>query len=81
MHFLICRSLYDNPAPSSERVEDVMVRFIAGVKGKLKSRSNDPHFCIEFDHDIFRYIFNGKGYPSNITGATRISVSQGEIGG
>ena len=29
----------------------------------------DPIFTVEMDHDIFRYLFNGKGKPSNCRGA------------
>ena len=61
-----CRSLYDNPQPSSERVDEVAVKFISAIKGKLRSKSMDPIFTIDMDHDIFRYLFSEKGYPSNV---------------
>ena len=29
-------------------------------------------FSIKFQHDVFRYIFKNKGFPSNLPGATML---------
>ena len=72
------RSLYDNPQPSSESVDEVAVKFISAIKGKLRSKSMDPIFTINMDHDISRYLFSGKGSPSNVSGAVLLEKNDFE---
>jgi hypothetical protein len=50
-------------------VDEAVVKFLCRLKGKLKSKSLDPIFNIDMDHDVFRFLFNGKGHPANMAGA------------
>ncbi len=62
--------MYDCPVINNHRLEAARVKFLNAVKKHLKCKSLDPKFSIEFDHDIFRYVFKNKGFPSNLPGAT-----------
>lgn len=65
----LLRTLYDSPEVAPERLTKARAEFLSGLKLKLKSKSVDPMMTCNCDHDIFRYIFNNKGYPSELRGA------------
>lgn len=64
--------MYENPEIESNRIEHFKIKFLQAVKSKLRSSSLDPLFTVECEHDIFRYLVRGKGYPSNVRGATML---------
>jgi hypothetical protein len=64
--------LYENPEIETNRIVHFKIKFLQEVKSKLRSKSLDPMFTVECDHDIFRYLVRGKGYPSNVPGATML---------
>jgi hypothetical protein len=70
--------LYDNPEIDGKRLEAVAIKFLNAVKRHLKCKTLDPKFTIEFDHDIFRYIFRDKGLPSSLPGATLLAKNDFE---
>ncbi|XP_028412495.1 uncharacterized protein LOC114535332 [Dendronephthya gigantea] len=54
---------YDQPNIQPERLQKNLDTLHVGILLKLKSRSK-KNITIDFDHDCFRYIFNGKGKQS-----------------
>ena len=70
--------MYDNPEIDGKRLEAVAIKFLNAVKRHLKCKTLDPKFTIEFDHDIFRYIFRDKGLPSSLPGATLLAKNDFE---
>ena len=66
------RDLYDNPGIETDRIEQFKIKFLQQVKSKLQSKSLDPMLTVECDHDMFRYLVRGKGYPSDVPGATML---------
>jgi hypothetical protein len=70
--------LYDSQDIDGKRLEAVALKFLNAVKRHLKCKTLDPKFSIEFDHDIYQYIFRDKGLPSNLPGATLFSKNDFE---
>ena len=68
--FKYFRVLYDNPVLEASRIDNFAVKFQLAIKAKLKSKCLDPRIVVECEHDVYRYIFNGKGSQSNVPGAT-----------
>jgi hypothetical protein len=65
--------LYDNPTIEPVRVQQFILKFMHGVKAKLRSKLMDPNLTVECDHDVFRYLFGKKGCPSRVPGAIMLN--------
>ena len=50
------------------------MKFVHAVKAKLRSKTLDPVLTLECKHDLFRYLFRNKGYPSEVRGAIMLNM-------
>ena len=65
--------MYDDPDINEERAEDFKLELLQTIKEKLQSKCLDPTTTMKCQHDIFRHLFWGKGYESNVRGAVMLN--------
>lgn len=57
-------STFDNPSPSSKRVESFTETLLDGIQSRLSSKSHTLAVSLLLAHDVFRYLFKSKGRPA-----------------
>lgn len=62
--FYLYPRYFSKPSPSSNVVEECVDRLRTAIMSSLKHRWPEQKVTIEFRHDVFVFLFGGKGKPA-----------------